>query len=311
MRIATIDVGTNTALLLIAEVGPGGMHPLHQAQRFVRLGEGVDAEGRIGAAALARLRAALLDYRALMETWQVEAVVVGATSASRDAENRDAVVDFVYRETGLPYEILSGEEEAAWTFAGAVSAFDDVTGPCAVLDIGGGSTELIVGAGAPGHFSAEALHFRQSLNVGAVRLTERFFSAQPPAPEEVAAAEAFTRDLLARWRAPLDAAVPFIAAAGTATSLALVHGGAATWEALPPGADRLTAAQVAAWRARLLRLTVEEVLALNPPVMTGRADVFPAGILILDCYLRHLGVPRCRVSPRGLRHGLALRFMAR
>lgn len=303
MRLATIDVGTNTALLLIADVSArGGMRPVHEAERFVRLGEGVDASGRIGKAALERLGRVLLAYRETAERYRVTKVVVAGTSASRDARNGDALVEFVRRETGLDYEILSGEAEARWSFAGTVSDFPDLEGPCAVLDIGGGSTELVVGIpGGPPSF----VH---SFDVGSVRLAERYFDAQAPAPEAVVRAEAFVRQALdAGPPVPLHTGIPLVGTAGTPHCLAAVCG----WsrEAIRAGRASLDAGTVRSWRHRLLDLDYDAVMALAPDVMAGRADVFPAAVLILDLVLRRFEVPNCRVGVRGLRHGLALRFL--
>ncbi len=302
-RIAAIDVGTNTALLLVAEVAAdGAMTPLHEAERFIRLGEGVDATGRVTAAALHRLREALLAYRAVAGDFGVAEVVVGATSASRDARNQAALIDFVRRETGLRYEILSGEDEAAWSFLGGLSALDDLAGPCAVVDVGGGSTEIAVGDRAGG------VTFRRSLPLGSVRLTERFFAALPPEAAAVERFEAVVARSLEAAALPLDAALPLVGVDGTVVSLALLRAGASTWAELGAAPVSLSAADVHAWRRRLLAMPREEILALNPAVMTGRADVFPAGVLLLDAVMRRFGLPACRVSPRSLRHGLALRW---
>ena len=296
--LATIDVGTNTALLLVATVRQGRLHILHEEERFVRLGEGVDASGCITAAALGRLVAVLRDYRAKAEALGATQHWVAGTSASRDAENKDALIASVRRETGLEYKILTGEEEAVLSFAGVTSALEGHSTPCAVIDIGGGSTEVIVGR--PGGSVVR----RYSLDVGAVRLTERFFRSAPPAPGEVEKAEAFVVGLLDALEVKLDAGMPLIGAAGTVTGLARVRDGRP--RTVSHDAAPLTAAQVRSWRHRLLRLSTAEVTALNPSVMRGRADVFPAGVLILDAVLQRYGLPACGVSARGLRHGLAL-----
>lgn len=304
MRIAAIDVGTNTALLLVADVvADGTLVSLGEVRRFIRLGEGVDATRRVGEAAMQRLRTALLDYKALAHDYGAEEIVVGATSASRDAENKADLVDFVHRETGLRYEILTGEEEATWSFRGALSALDGLDGLCAVIDIGGGSTEIVVGAAA-GRITA-----RHSLDVGSVRLTERFFSNQPPAVSEVERAEAFITRALAEAAIPLDATIPLISAAETPLLLALVDQGVSSWEALESSDVTLSAGLVHRWRERLLAMTYDDVLALDPILMTGRTDVFPAAVLLFDIVLQHFGLTTCRVSPRSLRHGLALRFV--
>ena len=303
MKLATIDVGTNTALLLVAEWDGRRLVPLHDAQRFVRLGEGVDATGRVGEAAMQRLREALLAHRADAERWSADQIIVGATSASRDAENQDALIEFVRRETGLDYEILSGEDEARWSFAAAVAAFDDLRGRCAVIDIGGGSTEIAIGDAGSG-----VVEQRRSLQVGSVRLTERLFSSQPPLPGEIAAAEQLIAQALAESGLVLDAATPLIGTAGTVAALTLLVHGATNWSQLGSPPVVLSADVVQAWREKLLACSFDEVLALNPDVMAGRADVFPAGVLLLDAVMRRAGIASCIVSPWGLRHGLALRF---
>jgi exopolyphosphatase/guanosine-5'-triphosphate,3'-diphosphate pyrophosphatase len=309
MRVAAVDVGTNTALLLVAEAGPRGtLRPCYLDQRFIRLGQGVDATGRVNEAALHRLREALLIYREAAAQWQADRVVVGATSAARDAANRHEVVDFVRRETGLFFEILTGEEEAYWSFVGALSAVERADAPCVVLDIGGGSTELTAGDACqvPGQ---PVITYRHSLNIGAVRLTERYFSAQPPPSGDVAAAEAFVLQQLRAAALPSGRTLPLVAAAGTATALALVHHGASDGRVLDAPAVSLSYDTVRAWRARLLAASYAEVLALAPAVMAGRADVFAAGVLILETILRMGGWDRCVVSPGGLRHGLAIRAL--
>jgi exopolyphosphatase/guanosine-5'-triphosphate,3'-diphosphate pyrophosphatase len=299
MRIATIDVGTNTALLLIAEWQDGHFLPRYDEEQFVRLGQGVDATRRVSQEALLRLRTTLLDYRAKAEAWQVAHIFVGATSASRDARNQAALRAFVQNETGLAYHILSGNEEALWTFRGAVSAFDDLDKTCAVVDIGGGSTEIVVG-----HPKGE-LQYRRSFAVGAVRMTERFFSTQPPPAQAVAEARRTIALQLTSDLVPLDNTVPLVGAAGTLVMLGQVQRQTTT-EAAPDNVV-LTHDEVQHWCQRLLQMTRDEVLALHPR-MAGRADVFPTGVLILEVLMHQYGLRQVRVSPRGLRHGLALRF---
>ncbi|MGI9174411.1 MAG: exopolyphosphatase, partial [Rhodothermales bacterium] len=242
-------------------------------------------------------------HRATAEAQGAEEIIVGATSASRDAENREELVDFVRRETGLNYEIISGEDEARWSFAAAVSAFRDLEGRCTVIDIGGGSTEIAIGDAGSGVVAQ-----RRSLQVGSVRLTERLFSSQPPLPGEIAAAERLIESALAEAGVELDDTIPFIGAAGTVVALALLDRGVASWDEIGEASVVLSADVVHAWREKLLARSFGDVLALNPDVMTGRADVFPAGVLLLDTVMRRAGIASCRVSPWGLRHGLALRF---
>jgi exopolyphosphatase / guanosine-5'-triphosphate,3'-diphosphate pyrophosphatase len=305
MVIATIDVGTNTVFLLVANITESGsVTPLFEMKRIVRVGEGVDATGRVGEAAMRRLCETLLEYQCLARAHGAASMVVCGTSASRDAANQPELIAYVRRETDLCYEILSGEAEAKWTFRGAVSVLPDLEGTCAVLDIGGGSTEIVVGD------TAGELTYQCSLNVGALRLTERFFSTLPPGRADVERAEALITRLLDEADCPLHDGWPLIGAAETTGALALVRGGVASWDALVAASVVLTADEVHHWRSRLLRATADEVLALNPIVLKNRADVFPASILILDTVMQRFGIPICRVSPGSLRHGLALRFAA-
>lgn len=305
MTIATIDVGTNTVFLLVATVTEeGSVTPVYEVKHIVRVGEGVDATGRVGEAAMRRLCEALLEYQRLAQAYGATRIIVGATSASRDADNQAELIAYVRRETGLHYEILSGEAEAKWTFRGAISILTDLEGTCAVLDIGGGSTEIAVGD------TAGELTYHRSLNIGALRLTERFFAALPPGHADIELAEALIARSLDDADCPLHDAWPLIGAAETTGALALVRGGVASWDALDASTVALTADEVHHWRSRLLRATADEILALNPVVLKDRADVFPASVLILDTVMQRFGLPVCRVSPRGLRHGLALRFAA-
>lgn len=308
MPIAAIDVGTNTAKLVVADLAPDGrLNVIADARRFVRLGEGVDRAGAVAPTALARLVLALRDLRALGEEHGAETFYVGATSASRDADNSDELVDLVADEVGLPYHILTGEEEAAFSFAGALSALPHLTGQkCVVVDIGGGSTEVVGGT-----YGTRTLDFGTSVDVGSVRVTERCFSAQPPTPGEALAAEAFVREELAAYGVPRVPDYTLVGAAGTTGALARMHLGFHEWADREHSPALLARADVQAWRARLATLTYDEVLALNRKVMKGRADIFHAGMIVLDETMGALGIDRFVASPRGLRHGIALHVLGK
>ena len=314
MRLATIDIGTNTAQLLVAERDGTGLRRLHVAERFVRLGEGVDAQGHIGNAALRRLLDALHDHLRVAREYEVEAVSVVGTSALRDAANRDEVCATVEDELGLPIEILSGTEEAVWSFAAACAAVDDLTRSCLVVDIGGGSTELVGGVDPSHHRPSypNAITRRVSLDVGCVRLTERCFASQPPSSSAIETAERIIDEALNSHPVEVAPSAPLIGTAGTATALARVHAGPdSTWDALHGGGFNLTHAAVQHWRDRLLALPANDILDLHPDAMAGRADVFPVGVLLLDRIMSHCDRGTLRVSPYELRHGLALRVLAR
>jgi len=312
MRLATIDIGTNTAQLLVAERNETKLRRLHVAERFVRLGEGVDARGRIGDAAQSRLLDALRDHVRVAREHEVAVVSVVGTSALRDAANRDEVCTAVEENIGVSVEILSGAEEAAWSFAAACSAVDDLSGACLVMDIGGGSTELVAGMDPSRHHPSypDAITDRVSLDVGCVRLTERCFASQPPSPDAVTTAEQIIDEALTARTLNVGPAPTLIGTAGTATALARVHDGlGSTWDALHGDGFTLSRADVQHWRDRLLQLSVDEILALHPKAMEGRADVVPVGVILLDRIMAHYDRDTLRVSPYELRHGLALRAL--
>ena len=302
MRLAAIDLGTNTALLLIAEVADGRLQPRYEAERFVRLGEGLERTGTISLAALERLRHTLEAYREALRAHAVEACVVAATSATREARNRQAVAEVVREVLGVELEVISGDEEARWSLAGALAAPGMPEGPCLAVDIGG-STELVAGTRRPD--GTVTVTFARSLPLGTVRLTERCFAAMPPPPAAVAEAQRQIRETLAALTPP---PVPvLVGVAGTCVSLAALE--ARRFPLRAPVA--LTRAAVAAWRDRLLRMPTEAVRALWPELLAGRADVLPMGALLLHEVMVWGGWKVCHVSPFGLRHGLILRHLAR
>ncbi len=313
MRLATIDIGTNTAQLLVAEHDETGLRRLHAADRFVRLGEGLDARGHIGRPAQERLLDTLRDHVQTAHEYRADRLSVAGTSALRDAANRDAILAAVREELGQSVDILTGREEAKWSFAAACAAFDDLSGNCLVVDVGGGSTELIVGADPVRHHPSypNAITEHASLDIGCVRLTERCFTSLPPAPDTVETVEQIVDNALSTHTLKVGDSPTVIGTAGTATALALVHAGPeSTWDALHGDGFVLSRNEVCHWRERLLQRSVDEILALHPEAMEGRADVFPVGVILLDRILDHYGQDDLRVSPYELRHGLALRLLA-
>ncbi len=293
MRVAAIDVGTNTVLCLVADVAPTGrLTVLADEERFARLGAGVDATGRLSVAAMDRVLDRLTASKATAERFGAELIVIGATSASRDAENVDVLIERVRRELGLDYRVRSGEDEALLAFRGTLAMVPGVEAAC-VLDVGGGSTEVVVGR------AGEAPAFRLSLGVGSVRLTERCFAALPPSAAGIAEAEALVDAALAAVPEPVLRGLPLVEGGGTArvlTRLAEIGGEAPT----------VPASVVRSWRDRLLALSPPAVRALAPDVLTGREDVTGTAALILDVVMRRFGFDAFVASPGGFRHGLAL-----
>ncbi|MEM8487290.1 MAG: Ppx/GppA phosphatase family protein [Bacteroidota bacterium] len=305
--IATIDVGTNTALLLISKFEDGRLISLYDETRFVRLGQGVDKDGFVNAAAMDRLTKTLAYYKGVATQYNVDDIIIGATSASRDAVNKADLIAHVRNTTGLTYDIISGETEAQLSFAG-VGAGQTVPHPAILtLDIGGGSTEFSLGLFENGTYN---LSQAQSLNVGSVRLTERFFSALPPDRDMLTQAKDWlSNELEALLPEFQRTAAVLIGASGTTTVLAML-------DAKLTKADlknismlgQLSREQVGQWYEQLIQLPAEEVLALGPEFMKGREDVFAAGLFILHTCMTHLDKPQLHVNTWGLRHGLALRY---
>ena len=218
MMSAAIDIGTNTVLLLIASIDTRGqLATLVDEQRVPRLGKGVDESGNINRSALNRLIDVLLEYRAMIADHGVESITVTGTSALRDAANRQHVLHRVRAATGFEITVLSGEDEALLSYRGAVSGLAE-GGSAVVLDIGGGSTEIISGEG-------ESILFHTSRDVGAVRLTERFFRHDPPLPEEIQSALSTVRAAFADVPPFDETRCRLVGVAGTPTTLALLDQG--------------------------------------------------------------------------------------
>lgn len=289
MRVAAIDCGTNSIRLLIADgsVGPSGEVELQEVVRelaIVRLGQGVDATGAFHPEALQRTFDAVDSYAALIKKHECTAVRFVATSAARDAANSAEFFDGIADRLGVQAEVISGAEEAALSFRGAVHGLpsDQVTDPVLVMDIGGGSTELVLG-GATG--IAQAV----SLDLGSVRLTERFCRHDPPTADELAAAGNLVDELLDGCQVDLTGVSTWVGVAGTATSLSAIHQGLRSYDRALVHASRLTRARLGELATELAgRTSAErvETYALHP----GRADVIPFGALIADRVGKRVGI---------------------
>lgn len=301
--VAAVDVGTNSVRLLIGRPdGAGGLDPMVRLMRITRLGQGVDATRRLAEEALARTREVLREYAAAWRAAGVGRVRVAATSAVRDAANRDAFFAMVADVTGVEAEVLSGAEEAALSFAGAVGAVD-AEPPVLVLDIGGGSTELIRGDDAPIAATSRQL--------GSVRVTERALRSDPPTAAEIAAARAMIAAELDAAAAEVDpaAARTLVGVAGTVTTLAALHLDLATYEPERVHGSRVPAAGVTALTERLLTIPTAARAALGP-VQPGREDVIHAGALILEAVLTRFGFAEVVVSEADILDGLARSLLA-
>jgi exopolyphosphatase / guanosine-5'-triphosphate,3'-diphosphate pyrophosphatase len=287
MRVAVIDIGTNTTRLLVAEVDDGQVAELERRTTITRLGQGVDATGRLAEEAMDRVAEAIAAYREVIDRLGAERVVGVATSAMRDAENGPAFRDRLRDRFDIDARTISGDEEARLTFLGTTTGRSDQR-ETVVIDIGGGSTEYV--AGRPGGDPS----FHTSTQMGSVRHTERFLRSDPPKHEEL---EALAEDV--RSIVPEVAPEQGIAVAGTATSLAAIDG------AEEVHGYRLSLAACERMVSMLAAMTVEErrhVEGLHP----DRAPTIVAGAVILTESIRGLGLDEVEVSAWDILHGAAL-----
>ncbi|MDQ0770072.1 exopolyphosphatase/guanosine-5'-triphosphate,3'-diphosphate pyrophosphatase [Pseudarthrobacter defluvii] len=287
-RVAAIDCGTNSIRLLIADIdrsnGTAALTDVVREMRVVRLGQGVDATGELAPAALERTFAATADYARLIKEHGAERIRFVATSASRDARNRDVFVDGIRDLLGVEPEVISGDEEAALSFAGASSVLPILDGhQVLVVDLGGGSTEFVLG-------TAAGVTAAKSVDIGCVRLTERHLRDDPPTPEQVAAAEADVDAAIARagGDVPLEHATAVVGVAGSVTTIT-AH--ALRLPEYSPDAIHGTVLPIAEVRAAatdLLTMTRARRAAL-PYMHPGRVDVIGAGGLVWRRILERMG----------------------
>ncbi|TML46444.1 MAG: Ppx/GppA family phosphatase [Actinobacteria bacterium] len=297
MRVAAVDLGTNSTRLLVADVEDGRLDEVARRLKITRLGEGVDERKRLLPAPIARVRNVLTDFRREAEWLGAERTLAVATSAIRDAENGEAFLGEVEWSYGFQTRLLSGHDEAQLTFRG-VSAGREVAEDTLVIDIGGGSTELVVGG-------PDGLCLHDSLDIGGVRLTERFLHSDPPSDEELDACGAAVRELLAE-RVPADMRPrTAIGVAGTITSITALDLGLAAYDPDQVHGHCLSREGVQTQLERLAVLPLaerREVPALDP----DRAPVIIAGTVILREVLDHFGLDALEASERDILDGAAL-----
>ncbi|MFI6101094.1 exopolyphosphatase [Lentzea sp. NPDC051213] len=286
-RVAAIDCGTNSIRLLVADVtkrddGTAWLRDVHREMKIVRLGQGVDATGRLHPDAIQRTREALLDYARTMQRKGVEAGRMVATSATRDASNREDFFGMTEEILGAPAEVITGDEEARLSYLGAVADLDPDEGPFLVTDLGGGSTEFVLGSGT----EVEAA---RSMDIGCVRLTERFIHSDPPAADQIAAAEAFARESIkeAFNVVPVEKTKTWIGVAGTVTTLSALVQGLDVYNSEEIHLSRITLDNVHEITDRILSMTHDERAALGP-MHPGRVDVICGGAVVLRAIAEEL-----------------------
>src|SRR5881628_2915482 len=301
MVLAGVDIGTLTCRLLIARVSEAGrLTELHSDRRIVRLGEGVDHSRRLRVDAMDRVIGTLLEWRKVIETYQVDGQIAVATSAVRDAKNRDEFLGRIKREVGFEVELISGEEEARRTMLGMRSGLPDGVSSVLGLDIGGGSTEFMLDR--PGSASMV-----RSIEIGVIRLTERMLPHDPPAERELQAArEAINKETeqVRTWLGDFSGAT-FVGTAGTITTLAAMAQQLPVYEPARIHNYGLKLATVQKLERALLSRTKAQRRGM-PGLELGREDVIVAGVLILRTVMETLGYRDCLVSDLGLREGILM-----
>jgi exopolyphosphatase / guanosine-5'-triphosphate,3'-diphosphate pyrophosphatase len=307
-RVAAIDCGTNSIRLLIADAVGGGLQDVHREMRIVRLGQGVDATGQFAADALARTKTALIDYAELLRSFAVSKVRMVATSAARDAANRDVFFAMTADVLGAVVpgavaEVITGTEEAALSFCGAVDDLDAASAPFVVVDLGGGSTEVVLGGrDVEASFSAD---------IGCVRLTERCLHSDPPTAVEIAAARDVVREGLgdALRVVPVEQARTWVGVAGTMTTLSALAQQMTTYDPDAIHLSRVGFGELLPVCDELIAMTRQQRAALGP-MHEGRVDVIGGGAIIVEELARALGdragIDELVVSEHDILDGIAL-----
>lgn len=307
-RVGAIDCGTNSIRLLIADAVDGTLRDVHRDMRIVRLGQGVDATGRFAPEAIARTRAALIEYAELLRRHEVSNVRMVATSATRDAANRDEFFAMTSEVLGAVVpgavaEVITGEEEAGLSFYGAVYELDTAAAPFVVVDLGGGSTEVVVGE--------REVRAGYSADIGCVRLTERCLHSDPPTATEVASAREVVRERLgeALRVVPVDGARTWVGVAGTMTTLAALAQGMTTYDPAAIHLSRVGFDALLPVCEDIIVMRHDQRAALGP-MHEGRVDVIGGGAIIVeelaDALAARAGIDELVVSEHDILDGIAL-----
>lgn len=301
MRVAAIDCGTNSIRLLIADVDGGNFREVSRDMEIVRLGQGVDQTGEFHPDAIARTLIAVDKFAAEIARRGVTKVRFCATSATRDARNRDLFIDGVRSRLGIAPEVISGEEEARLSFLGATKELPDALAPFLVVDIGGGSTEFVYG-------NREVLAAK-SVNIGCVRMSERHFASDPATPSEIAAARADIQTAIAEAAKEVDikGAKSLIAVAGTATTVAAAALALPNYDRYAIHLSRISATQTHEVSEMFLKMDRTSRAALGY-MHPGRVDVIAAGSLVLSEILKATGAKEFIASESDILDGMAFKL---
>ena len=298
MRVAAIDCGTNSIRLLIADIEGSSFREVVRDMEIVRLGQGVDQTGQFHPDAIARTLSVVDKFAAEIAKRGVEKIRFCATSATRDATNRHLFVDGVRERLGIEPEVISGDEEAALSFAGAIQDLDPSNGPFLVIDIGGGSTEFV--------FGTSSVEAARSVNIGCVRMSERHFANDPATAAQVDLARTDIQAAIAQAAAevPITQAKTLVAVAGTATTVAAAALDLSEYDRYAIHLARISATQVHEASAMFLTSNREQRLALGY-MHPGRVDVIAAGALVLSEIMKATGATEFVASESDILDGMA------
>jgi exopolyphosphatase/guanosine-5'-triphosphate,3'-diphosphate pyrophosphatase len=298
MRVAAIDCGTNSIRLLIADIDGNNFREVVRDMEIVRLGQGVDETGQFHPDAIARTLAAVDKFAAEIAKRGVEKIRFCATSATRDATNRHLFVDGVRDRLGIELEVISGDEEAALSFAGAIKDLDPSNGPFLVVDIGGGSTEFV--------FGTSTVEAARSMNIGCVRMTERHFASDPATVQQIESARTDIQAAIAQAAAvvPITQAKTLVAVAGTATTVAAAALNLPEYDRYAIHLSRISAQQTHDAATMFATSTREQRLALGY-MHPGRVDVIAAGSLVLSEIMKATGATEFVASESDILDGMA------
>ena len=298
MRVAAIDCGTNSIRLLIADVDGTNFREIVREMEIVRLGQGVDKTGQFHPDAITRTLAAVDSYARTIAAKGVEKIRFCATSATRDAANRDLFINGVKERLGIEPEVIPGEVEAALSFQGATKDFNKVEGPFLVIDIGGGSTEFV--------FGTDKVEFAKSMNIGCVRMSERHFTGGEAEPGQIAAATADIDEAIAQAAkiVPIKDAKTLIAVAGTATTVAAAALDLPEYDRYSIHLSRISAEKTHAISKQFLAMSRDARAALGY-MHPGRVDVIGAGALVLSRIMYATGASEFVASESDILDGMA------
>lgn len=297
-RVAAIDCGTNSIRLLIADITDGKFREIIREMEIVRLGQGVDKTKSFHPDAISRTLAATEKFASLIKSKGVEKIRFCATSATRDASNRNLFIDGVRDILGIEVEVIPGEEEATLSFLGATKELDQQQAPFLVVDIGGGSTEFVIGS--------DQVSAAKSVNIGCVRMSERHLNQQPPTSAQIQSAIIDIDKAIAEAAAvvPITTAQTLVAVAGTATTVAAAALDLAEYDRYAIHLSRISAEKVHKVAAMFQRITRDEIAKLGY-MHSGRVDVINAGALVLSRVMAATGATEFVASESDILDGIA------